>query len=605
MIELLCVTHNKTAMDSSWKGIGMHGWRGAILKIDLSSKTFHRENPNPLILRECIGGRGLAGFYLMEHCTRSWDDPLTPLLFFTGPLVDTPSPTSGRMTIMSLSPLTGTVGDSSVGGGLGTMIKRAGWDGIVISGRSESLSGIEIIDDQVLFKDARYLADMRVGDVNSSLPGKGSILAVGPAAEHGVLFSSLVVDGHYGAARNGIGLAFASKNLKYITVLGSGRASVSDEEGLKRATDKIQRLIADSPVLLGEFGIAHFGTPALYDLTHSRRMMPTNNFRKTSFPPAPSMNAFNIKKTYKTINRGCNGCHIQCKKMSNLGEALPEFNTLSHFSALLENEDLSSVIEANRLCNELGMDTISTASTIACHAEIEGRRLSPREIKDLVLDIGEGRGIGIDLGRGSYKYALERGRPESSMSVKGQELPAFDPRGACGMALSYAVSTRGGCHLRAYPIAQEIVRRPVATDRFTFSGKARIIKIAEDQNAAVDSLTACRLVFFAATLEEYAKTLRAVTGIDYTEREIQQAGERTCFRERIMNALRGFTGDDDDLPRRFFLEEGSSGINMPVPPLDRKTFLRARSNYFIARGLDERGIPTIKKADELGLTWKT
>ena len=291
------------------------------------------------------------------------------------------------------------------------------------------------------------------------------------------------------------------------------------------------------------------------------------------------------------------------KKISPEGTVIPEFESLSHFSALLSNRDLSSVVEANRICNELGMDTISAASTLACYAEIEERTLEPEEILGLLQDIGLGRGIGIALGQGSARYAESQGRPECSMSVKGQELPAYDPRGAYGMALAYATSTRGGCHLRAYPISHEILRKPVATDRFTFSGKARVIKIAEDLNAAVDSLTACKFVFFAASLEEYARVFSAVTGVSTSAQDLLKVGERIYYRERIMNATQGFSAEDDDLPDRFFTVEGSSGNNISIPPLDRKDFLEARSNYYKIRGLSDRGMPTEEKAKELGLSW--
>jgi aldehyde:ferredoxin oxidoreductase len=187
------------------------------------------------------------------------------------------------------------------------------------------------------------------------------------------------------------------------------------------------------------------------------------------------------------------------------------------------------------------------------------------------------------------------------MSVKGLELPAYDPRGAYGMALAYATSNRGGCHLRAYPISHEILRKPVATDRFSFEGKARIIKIAEDMNAVIDSLTACKFVFFAASLEEYARAVSAVTGSEYDTQSLLRTGERIYVLERYLNSLNGFTADDDDLPGRFFTEEGTSSPNVRIKPLDRKEFLEARHNYYRIRGYDEQGAPTAALMERLGL----
>jgi aldehyde:ferredoxin oxidoreductase len=170
------------------------------------------------------------------------------------------------------------------------------------------------------------------------------------------------------------------------------------------------------------------------------------------------------------------------------------------------------------------------------------------------------------------------------MSVKGLELPAYDPRGAYGMALAYATSNRGGCHLRAYPISHEILRKPVATDRFSFEGKARIIKIAEDLNAVVDSLTACKFVFFAAGLEEYAKVINAVTGAQHDVQSLLSIGERIWHLERRFNETNGFDSRSDDLPERFFTEPGSSGGHVAIRPIDREAFLKARQDYYRIRG---------------------
>lgn len=583
----------------------MNGWCGRILKIDLTTGSWEAERPSRDLYRECIGGRGLAGFYLEPEVTRRWDDPAMPLLLFTGPLVGTASPTSGRMTIMSRSPLTGTVGDCSVGGSFGTLLKKAGWDGLIVTGRSASPCGIEISGNGVALADASGMAGWATSRIFEMLRGKGAAAVTGPAAESGVAFANVVVDGHYTAGRNGLGLSFSAKRLRYVTVTGQGKTAVTDPEGLDDAADDIRRLLSASPAVLGEFGISAFGTPALYDLTSARRMMPTANFRETFFPQAPLLNAPALQERYRPKKAGCRGCAILCKKIAADERAIPEFETLSHFTALLGNADLEAVVEANRLCNEMGMDTISAAATLACHAEIEGVVLSPREILDLLEAIGGGRGIGAELGRGSAAYAASRGRPECAMTVKGQELPAYDPRGACGMALAYATSTRGGCHLRAYPIAHEILRKPVATDRMSFSGKARIIKIAEDLNAAIDSLTACKFVFFAASLEEYARVFKAVTGLAVSSQELLKGGERIVYRERMMNGRNGFTAADDDLPGRFFTEPGSSGGHIAVPAIDRKAFLEARARYFTIRGLDGQGMPVRAKAEELGISWKS
>ena len=579
----------------------MTGWCGKILKIDLNSHSTNTESPDISIYQKFIGGKGLAGYYLKDYITLEWDNPKMPLLFFTGPLVNTISPTSGRMTIMSRSPLTGTIGDTSVGGTFGTQLKKAGWDGIIITGKSKTKCGIEINNQNIKFTDVSYMTGLKINEVHSIINTKGSTAIIGPAAENGVMFSNIAIDNHFFAGRNGLGLIFSTKNIKYITVKGTGKTEVFDNQGLKKAREEILRLVSASPILMGELGISKFGTAAIYDLMNTRRMMPTNNFKKTYFPDASKINAYAFKKKYNPKMSGCQGCHIRCKKITKKGIGLPEFETLSHFSALIENKDIKTVTELNKICNEMGMDTISAGATISCFFEITGKKLSSKKIISLLNDIALGNGIGKELGKGSFRYAIANGNPEASMTVKKQELPAYDPRGAYGMALAYATATRGGCHLRAYPISHEILRKPVASDRFTFSGKSRIIKIAEDLNAIIDSLIACKFIFFAASLEEYSKIYTAVTGIPSSVQDLLTIGERIYYQERIMNSLNNFTSKDDDLPVRFFKESGSSGNNINIKPINRNEFLKARANYYKIRGLDIDGQPTKEKTIELKL----
>ena len=583
----------------------MHGWTGRILHLDLSSGTTRVEKPPRDFYEQWIGGKGLAGFYLRDRITLPWDDPEMPLLFLTGPLVGTPSPTAGRWTVASRSPLTGTVCDTSVGGRFGFELKRAGWDGIVITGRAGKLSGLVIRDDQVEITDASHMEGWEIGRVLEAFPGKkGSTAAVGPAAERGVLFAAICTDHHHFSGRGGLGLVMGGKNLKFLHVEGSGKVSLADPDAVAEASRQIYRLAATAPILMGEFGITNFGTQAVFDLMESRHMMPTDNFRETWFEEARKVNAWSFHQKYDPKKSGCAACRIRCKMVAKDGRSLPEFESLNHFTALLRNADMEAAVEANRVCNETGMDTISAGAVLACYQEVTGRRLTPQEIPAMLLDIGLARGEGAELARGAERYAKAKGKPGAAMTVKGLELPAYDPRGAYGMALGYAVSTRGGCHLRAYPISHEILRKPVATDRFSFAGKARIVKISEDINAAVDSLTACKFLFFAASLEEFAKAYEGVTGVAATAQDLMRAGERFYYHERMMNWWNGFTGKDDDLPERFFTEPGTGGDGIEIKPIDRKEFLQARAAYFKVRGLDANGIPTREKCRELGLEWK-
>jgi aldehyde:ferredoxin oxidoreductase len=349
------------------------------------------------------------------------------------------------------------------------------------------------------------------------------------------------------------------------------------------------RLFRASPVIFGELGIAEYGTPALVDLMHQRRMAPTENFRKTVFDGSASYSGPAIRHDYQAKKDGCYGCPIQCKKSTPAGEHLPEYETVSHFGALNGIASLASIVRSNTLCNELGLDTISAAATISAFGEWRGYFPDTAEVTQLLADIAWRRGDGELLASGSRRAAADLGSPALSMSVKSLELPAYDPRGAYGMALAYCTSNRGGCHLRAYPISHEILRKPVATDRFSFSGKGRIIKIAEDTNAAIDSLVACKFSFFGATLEEYAELLSATTGREYTPQSLKQIGERIYLTERFYNCANGFDAKDDLLPERFYSEPGSSGEGIDIPPIDRSRFMEELQKYYRMRGLTPAG----------------
>jgi aldehyde:ferredoxin oxidoreductase len=563
----------------------MSGYIGKSARIDLTSGKIDIFD-TPVYLRDdFLGGRGMGVALARDRASEEYNSPLMPLIFATGPLVGTAAPTSGRMSVVSRSPLTGAINDCSVGGRFGTELKKAGFDLIEITGLSDKWSAIDIIDGQIELADAERLAGMNINEFSQTIGNKGSFAAIGRAGEKGVRFASIIIDRHYTAGRGGLGAVMGAKKLKAIRVLGSGPIPVCDPQGLKAAQEDIMRLLRASPAVFGELGLSEFGTAALVDLIHARRMEPTDNFRKTLFSESARYSGYAMKTGYHTKKTGCAGCPVLCKKIGEGGDVMPEYESVSHFGALNGCSDLGAIVEANRICNNYGIDTITAASTIACYSEISGVRIEPEEMLRLLTSIAEKDGeTGSALAEGSYRYALSQGCPELSMSVKGLELPAYDPRGAYGMALAYATSNRGGCHLRAYPVSHEILRKPVATDRFSFEGKARIIKIAEDMNAIVDSLTACKFVFFAAGLEEYSRALNAVTGCDYNVQSLLKTGERIWNLERSINVMNGFSASDDDLPPRFFKEEGSSGSVVKIPPIDRQEFLMARENYYRIRG---------------------
>lgn len=580
----------------------MYGYTGKSLRVDLTKGSLEILDTPATLITSFIGGRGIAVARIGKSIVRHWDDPEMPLLFSSGPLVGTEVPTSGRSSVASRSPLTGTICDCSVGGNFGTELKRAGFDFIEITGRSDRWTILRIEDGLAQIEDGSSLAGKNVSETRKGIGTAGSDAVIGIAGERGVLYASIVFDGHYLAGRGGLGAVMGAKRLKAITLKGGNPVAVADPEGLRTSREEIMRLLRASQAIFGELGLSEFGTAALVDLIHARRMEPTDNFRRTFYPSASSYSGYRLKTAYNTRKTGCRGCPVLCKKLGRNGEVIPEFETASHFGALNCNADVAAIVEANRLCNEYGLDTISTASTIACHREITGAAADAETMLSLIHSIGERKdGIGAHLALGSYRYAEQSQAADASMSVKKLELPAYDPRGAYGMALAYATSNRGGCHLRAYPISHEILRKPVSTDRFSFDGKARIIKIAEDMNAVIDSLSACKFVFFAATLEEYAGAFTAVTGMPCTPQSLLAYGERIYVLERLLNSLNGFSSDDDELPARFFTEPGTSSPRVMIEPLNRDDFLNTRSRYYRIRGYDDRGIPTPDLINRLNL----
>jgi aldehyde:ferredoxin oxidoreductase len=567
----------------------MNGWTGKILYVDLTSGLCRREEIPTELLHSYLGGRGLGVRLMRDSFRLDPFDPEMPLIFAVGPLCGTTSPTSARLACVSRSPLTGTIYDCSAGGRFPWRLKAAGLDVVFVTGKSAEPVFLAIDGERAEILPAGMLWGKGIKETVASLKERGSVAAIGPAGENGVLFANIMMGEGNSIGRGGLGAVMGAKGLKAITVNGSGVTGVADSERFDAARADVMRLFRASPVIFGELGISEYGTPALVDLMAQRRMAPTENFSSTFFAESGNYSGPAIRKECGAKKDGCYGCPIQCKKSSAAGEPLPEYETVNHFGALNGISDLHAIVRANTLCNELGMDTISAAATLSAFGEARGRFPAAEEVPGLLSDMAYRRDEGELLSLGSRRVAESMGKPGLSMSVKSLELPAYDPRGAYGMALAYVTSNRGGCHLRAYPISHEILRKPVPTDRFSFSGKARIIKIAEDVNAAVDSLVACKFAFFGATLEEYGELVAAVTGVDYTPESLKAIGERIYLTERYYNCENGFTACDDLLPERFYSEPGSAGEGIDVPPIDRARFDEELQKYYRIRGLTPDG----------------
>ncbi len=575
------------------------GWMGKILEVDLSGKKIRTITPSREVYLNFLGGRALGGYYLRKYLS----DGALPLIFMTGPLTGTGAPSSDFFSLMTKSPITGTVSDLASGGNFGVNLKRCGFDGLIIRGESSSLIGLEITETEVNFHPAQDLKNMNFQETAEFCP-KYQSLAVTPEVAHNkVLFANISFDGNSLDARGGMGYAMAKRGLKYIALNGNEEILCQNREAMEVAAEDIYRLTSASPILKGELGFGNMGTATLFDLIQSRRMLPVRNFRETFFEGGEELNAFALKKAFGHFESQSEkeSREIKYSHLSEKGEVMPSYESLAALTAMLGNHDRDAMMESLKICNEKGLDPVSASSTIACFMEIEDMAPQEMDIPATLRGIAQGDDKFKHLAPGAAKLAQRLGAPERAMTVKGLEIPPLDPRGAMGLALSLATSNRGACHFSAYPLSYEILRKPVALDRFSFTGKARIIKVSEDINAAADSLGICKYMMLAASLEEYTPVLNAVIGEEFTPAEVQAVGERAFYNERIINSSPGFVFQKDDLPARFFMEEGSSGAGMTISPIDREEFEAALLRYYRIRNLSSEGLPLKEKEGEMNL----
>jgi len=580
-----------------------YGWKKKILRIDLSEseRRIDRFVPEQSLLNDYLGGRGLGAKMLYDAGRVEALAPANLLVFAAGPLTGTSTPSSGRVSLSTKSPLTGTIFDSNCGGSFGPAMKKAGYDAIIIAGKSPDPIFIEIEDDRVELKSAETLWGENVKATTGFLKekGSGSVACIGRAGEKLVPLASIISDATHAFGRGGVGAVMGSKNLKAIVVKGTGKVEIFDRAEFSKQKKAINRLLIACPTI--SKGLSVFGTPFLVKITSWMNVLPVANFRTVE----PEQD-FNLKPFFaKTIEeerapkrRACYSCPIACKREDKGGGELPEYETVGLMGANIQNPDYEAVVEANRLCNDYGVDTISVAGVLGCYSELRDKGISPEELVNLTRMVGDKQGVGEELGRGVRSFAASEGRPETAIQVKGLSLPSYDPRGVKGLGFSYATSNRGGCHTRAYLVAPEILRKPKAIDPYTLAGKAGHTKIFQDRFAAVDSLVVCKFAFLGAGEEEYANILSAVTGVDYTSEDLMFAGERIWNVERLYNVRDGFGKEDDFLPDRFFEEKVNGRV------IDREEFLKTLDEYYRMRGWDENGVPREGKLERLRIRRK-
>ncbi len=593
------------------------------LRLDLSQRTSAVEELPAEVARRYLGGRGLGAYLALRERLYAVQ-PLAPenlLVFAPGPLTGTGAPASGRYSVTSRSPLTGTVFDGNSGGNFGNALRRLGWDYLVVTGLLDEPGCVTVgLGSSTGRFDGpgdvavRPAGELRGAEVPVTLARLRELhpaseaAVIGPAGERGVLFASIVNNRGRSIGRGGLGAVMGSKRLKALVVGGRGehRPPVADPERLEFIVYEAEKLLKANPIT--STALPEFGTSVLVNVLDQAGALPTRNHREGRFEGAAAISGEVLKRDHVKRRSACRGCIIGCARRTEAGGQSgegPEYESIWAFGAQCGVSDLTAIVQANYACNRAGMDTITMGSTIACAMELTELGLLPdgprfgdaRAIIDLAEATATGEGLGDGLGLGSARFAALHGRAELSMSVKQMEIPAYDPRGMKAQGLAYATSNRGGCHLRANMLGPEILGVPKMVDRFATLGKAGLLINLQNLNAVLDSLSVCKFTAFAMKEDYFARQLAAVWGEPVEPQELLLLGERIWNAERLFNLAAGFTRADDTLPARLLHEPvpagPSAGQVVDLPPM--------LDEYYISRGWDEAGAPMAAKLERLRL----
>ena len=600
----------------------MYGWIGTILRVNLTDGSITKEELDPELAKAYIGARGLGSRILCDEI-KPKIDPLSAdnkLIFASGPLSGTNAPSAGHFNVVTKGPLGGTIAASSSGGVFGPMLKYAGYDLIILEGKAEKPVYLWINDAAVEIRDAGEIWGKTVPEtteaVRAATDEEASVACIGPAGERLVLFANIMNECGRAAGRTGVGAVMGSKNLKAVAVRGTGAVRVADVDAFRVAMLKARDMIRNHPV--GGGGLKKFGTDVLVNILNESGGLPTRNFREGVFPTADKVGGESLTKKILTRPRGCFSCIISCGRATRvtnpqyagIGEG-PEYETAWSFGPDCGIDDLDAVTKANYICNDYGMDGITMGATVACAMDLFERGIITKNdtggvalnfgnaeaMVEMIRLTGAGEGFGKKLALGSYRLAESYGHPEYSMTAKKQEMPAYDPRALQGMGLNYATSNRGGCHVRGYVTAVEILGNPVKIDNLTTEGKAQWTITFQNLTAALDSTGACLFSTFGIGADELAALLSAATGVPYSTEEFMKAGDRIWNLERLFNLAAGLSARDDTLPERLLKEPMPSGpCKGEVSKLDQML-----PEYYTLRGWDAEGVPTTGKKAQLGL----
>ncbi|MBW2672879.1 MAG: aldehyde ferredoxin oxidoreductase family protein [Deltaproteobacteria bacterium] len=604
---------------------GMNGYMGTILTIDLTSGSIEKRPLDPGLARMFLGGNGFAAKFIHDLVPHT-ADPLSEeniVVFATGPFTGSPVWGTGRGHLASLSPQTGMFCDSNFGGDFASMLKRTGFDAVIISGRAATPVYISIHDGAALVMDAKDLWGKSTGDTHRMLVEREGTRAesavIGPAGENGVVFAGIMCSGSRvsTAGRGGIGAVLGSKNCKGIVVAGTGKTVIADPDLLRSYLKTVQ-----SDVRKKAAALSSMGTPFLVEVINARGMLGTHNNTRETFDRAGAISGEFIRENYQKKSVACRGCPVACGKLVSVPQGvfsdrdvkMPEYETLYAIGSMLDNDDIVSIFNGNTMCDEMGIDTISFGVTLAFLTECVERgiigeaklktkisfgtweNLSEIVKKTALREEGIGRILSLGseqlselLGHDSYKFLY---------SQQGLEMAGHSARGLQGMGLAYATSTRGGSHHDARP-------NYVDSDaEGGFDERAQYGIDSEHNTALGDSLVICRFIqeraFGVRPTDAYIPALRAVTGWTIDLEELKALGERIYNLERIINVKRGANRSTAMLPYRV--------MNEPVPdgPCRGKYVPKAQldkmlDSYYRLRGWDRNGVPLNGTLSRLGL----
>jgi len=585
-------------------GKDMLGNFGKLLRIDLSSKTFLEEDIEESLLKKYIGGKGIATYFLLAEITPRINpfSPENKLFFATGPLTGTKVPTSGRYGVYTKSPLTGIYAESYSAGHVAPQMRRCGYDLFVIEGKAENPVWLEVTKNNVVFHDASHLwggdtfytEESILADTNVS---GAQAIVIGPAGENLVRFACIENNKWRSAGRCGVGAVMGGKKLKGIVFYGDEIPQFADEDFLKTFS---QNLVRENISGKGVQSYRNYGTPALVDTINAIGAFPSRCWQDGFFENYDKINASAMRKKLSIKTTACFNCFIACAKHSRVKEGRhaglvvegPEYETIYAFGGLCMIDDITEIAYLNDICDRLGMDTISAGNVISLAIEASRRgkiseRLhynDPDAIAHLLSDISARRGLGEKLAEGTKRFSEGVGLQELAVHVKGLEPAAYEPRYFSGMALSYAVSSRGACHLRTTFYKAELSGLD-ATD-----GKPELVVEWEDKMTIMDCLIICRFMRDLVDFEKFSFMLKAATGYEYSPQKLRSIANEMQTLARRFNVGEGITRKDDYLPERLYSEGIISGPSAGKR-IDREKFDKMLDKYYKLRGWNNDGIP--------------